>query len=503
MITSPRRLVVVVLLAAGCPFDPADPTVDTDTLGDTDDASTDNGSVDTTMTTSEPDTSGDPTTSPSTTSPTDPDTTSNTTDAAVCGDGMVEGDEVCDDGTNDGSYGGCNMDCASLAPYCGDAEVTDAEVCDDGTNDGGYGGCAADCSALGPYCGDGQLGGPEACDNGAANANGSGCNVDCVVSGTVVATFVEQGLSFCDGSFTTPPQFRDGNVLVSATGYCGDDSAYLAELANDATLVQTFDELLPETPVRTATLAGDLWILGASSCTYSISGAGEYTEVCGDDRVAGRDGLAARDDGSYVAVEYRSVASWPAGSPMIGDSPTWSVVDAGDQFWEYYFADVEIGASDSAIVVGQRRFISNNSYSPYFARYTAAGNLVDSTTFGEVTSLASVAVGGDGSVAVASGYPTFRVMKLDDGFDVAWSVDLPQYDEVLLDVDSVGAVVAGYYDPEVANSIVRKWDADGNEMWSLSGQVSTSNAELAIAPDDHIWIAAPVSVALAVAKISP
>lgn len=503
MLMSHRRL-VVVLLAAGCPFDPEDPTFETDTLGDTEgDPSSGSGSVDTTMTTSEPDTSGDPTTSPTTTQTTDPDTTSNSTDAAVCGNGEVEGDEACDDGTNDGSYGGCNADCASLAPYCGDAQTTDAEACDDGTNDGSYGGCAADCSAFGPYCGDEQINGAEACDNGAANANGSGCNVDCVVSGSVVATFVEQGLSFCDGSFATPPQFRGGNVLVSATGYCGDDSAYLAELANDGTLVQTFDELLPDTPVREATLAGDLWVLGASSCTYSISSAGEYTEVCSDDRIAGRDGLAARDDGSYVALEYRSIASWPAGSPMGGDAPDWSVVNAGDQFWEYFFYDVAIGESDAALLVGQRRFISNNTYSPYFARYTAAGNLVDSTSFGEITALSSVAVGGDGSVVVASSYPTYRVMKLDDGFDEEWRFDLPSNDDVLLDVDSVGAVVAAYYDTNASAGVIRKWDSDGNELWNLSGQISTNNARMAIAPDDNIWIAAPIAVALAVVKVSP
>jgi len=48
-----------------------------------------------------------------------------------CGDGVVTGDEVCDDGKNDGSYGGCNPDC-SRGPYCGDGNVdsADGEECD-------------------------------------------------------------------------------------------------------------------------------------------------------------------------------------------------------------------------------------------------------------------------------------------------------------------------------------------------------------------------------------
>lgn len=502
MITSPRRL-VVVLLAAGCPFDPEDPQFET--LGDTDDnGSSGSSSVDTTMTTSDPDTSGDPTTNPTTTTATtDPDDTGTTTDTAVCGDGQVEGDEVCDDRVNDGAYGGCATDCSALAPYCGDSETTDAEACDDGTNDGSYGGCTADCTALGPYCGDEEINGAEACDAGAANENGSGCNIDCVISGTVVGTFLEQGLDFCDGEFTTPPVFRDGSVLVSATGYCPEDSAFLAELSNDAVLVQVFDELLPDTPVREATLSGDDWVLGASNCSYALTPMGDYTEVCADDRIAGRDGMAARDDGSFVTLEYRSIASWPLGSPMNADTPDWSIVNAGDQFWEYYFSGVAIGASDSALVVGQRRFISNNTYSSYFARYTAAGNLVDSNSFGAVTSLAAIAVGGDGSIAVASGYPVYRVMKLDDNFDEEWTFDVSAGSDVLLDVDSVGAVVAAYYDDALAAGVIRKWSAEGAELWSVSGQVSTYNARLAIAPDDHIWVSAPLSGALAVVRVSP
>ena len=72
---------------------------------------------------------------------------------AVCGDGAVEGDEACDDGVNDGSYGGCEPGCAALAPRCGDAAIN----------------------------------GPEACDDGNA-VDGDGCNVNCVISGSEVWT---------------------------------------------------------------------------------------------------------------------------------------------------------------------------------------------------------------------------------------------------------------------------------------------------------------------------
>ncbi|MBN2340744.1 MAG: hypothetical protein JXX29_22205 [Deltaproteobacteria bacterium] len=45
---------------------------------------------------------------------------------SVCGNGVVEEEEVCDDGVNDGSYGGCEPGCGELAAYCGDG-TCDAE----------------------------------------------------------------------------------------------------------------------------------------------------------------------------------------------------------------------------------------------------------------------------------------------------------------------------------------------------------------------------------------
>lgn len=75
----------------------------------------------------------------------------------------------------------------TAATVCGDGEVEGDEACDDGVNDGAYGGCLADCSAPVGRCGDGvtQASGGEACDDG-NDVDGDGCNLDCRESGAVV-----------------------------------------------------------------------------------------------------------------------------------------------------------------------------------------------------------------------------------------------------------------------------------------------------------------------------
>ena len=62
----------------------------------------------------------------------------------TCGDGIVDEGEVCDDGVNDGSYGGCDPGCVSLGDYCGDELVNGPELCDDG-NESINDGCLPNC----------------------------------------------------------------------------------------------------------------------------------------------------------------------------------------------------------------------------------------------------------------------------------------------------------------------------------------------------------------------
>ncbi len=60
--------------------------------------------------------------------------------AAVCGDGILSFGEECDDGTNDGGYGECDVGC-KLGPFCGDKIVQENEQCDNGPIGGTCPGC--------------------------------------------------------------------------------------------------------------------------------------------------------------------------------------------------------------------------------------------------------------------------------------------------------------------------------------------------------------------------
>lgn len=83
----------------------------------------------------------------------------------VCGDGILEGQEECDDG-NTSPGDGCDGNCRSEGgPGCGNGTLDDGEGCDDGNLNSGDG-CSAGCSP--EFCGDGivQAGLGEECDDG-------------------------------------------------------------------------------------------------------------------------------------------------------------------------------------------------------------------------------------------------------------------------------------------------------------------------------------------------
>ena len=145
-----------------------------------------------------------------------------------CGDGTVNGPEVCDDGRNTGTYGSCSADCSRREAFCGDGQRNGPEVCDDGTNDGSYGGCEPGCAARGPFCGDGSVDPSEQCDP-------LGASTSCGMLG-----FYPRGTTSCDANTCTSS--TDACETFSWLGI-GDDFN-CADNANEA--MRVLDIALPD-----------------------------------------------------------------------------------------------------------------------------------------------------------------------------------------------------------------------------------------------------------------
>jgi len=121
---------------------------------------------------------------------------------AVCGDGVQEPPEQCDDGNTVGGDG-CSADC--IPEVCGDGILEPVtEECDDGgTVDGD--GCASDCTCEPEVCGDGILGCTEECDDG-NTVDGDGCSSTCMTE------------QVCGNGVVEPPEECDDGNTVSGDG---------------------------------------------------------------------------------------------------------------------------------------------------------------------------------------------------------------------------------------------------------------------------------------------
>lgn len=138
---------------------------------------------------------------------------------SVCGDGLIEGSEECDDGnTNNGD--GCSSTCTQqpgwmciglnpsicFLPICGDGIKTPNEQCDDNNLQNGDG-CTNTCSTepgwactgnqpsictLLPVCGNGILESGEQCDDN-NTTNGDGCSSTCTLENGPGGILIKNG----------------------------------------------------------------------------------------------------------------------------------------------------------------------------------------------------------------------------------------------------------------------------------------------------------------------
>jgi MYXO-CTERM domain-containing protein len=140
---------------------------------------------------------------------------------SACGNGAKAPTEACDDG-NLVNGDGCDANCSFTA--CGNGILTGAEVCDDG-NVADADGCDSNCTPTG--CPNGVKTGAEACDDG-NQTSGDGCDVNCTF--TTCGNGIAAGAEQCDdGNFTS----GDGcDANCSLTG-CGNGITTSGEACDD------------------------------------------------------------------------------------------------------------------------------------------------------------------------------------------------------------------------------------------------------------------------------
>jgi MYXO-CTERM domain-containing protein len=181
----------------------------------------------------------------------------------TCGDGVIFGGELCDDG-NAVSGDGCDTNCTVTA--CGNGVTSPTEACDDGNTVSGDG-CDANCKVT--ACGNGVVTTGEICDDGNA-IDGDGCDSNCTA--TACGNGVITGGEICDDGNVVSGDGCDANCTLTA---CGNGVVTTGEACDDGNLVD-----------------GD----GCdSNCTISGCGNGVLNagEICDDGNTIDGDGCDA------------------------------------------------------------------------------------------------------------------------------------------------------------------------------------------------------------------
>jgi len=380
------------LLVLGCNTETSSTSTDPTTThaeGSSGDAGAESSGTTLPSTTAETSTSDDSATEGSSSSGADTSTSegesSSTGSTAMCGNGMVEGSEVCDgaelgaatcesEGFGTGTLA-CADDCTAFdtagCAFCGNGIIEDGESCD-GTLGGqscvgqGFSSGALDCAADCTFdttgcgtCGNDIIDGTEFCDgsnlagadciglgvgfdSGTLSCAGNCTGLDTSTCGTCGNDFTD-GDELCDGisldGATCLTQGFDGGTLsctadcatlvTTACTTCGDDVADVGETCDGA-------DLQGETCASLGLTSGDLAC--TPQCGWDISGCDVPGLPFGSD--AGYDGYVIQLDPALLPCDDISATGTPTG--LTDDSQVEVPIGFTFPFYDIDFTNVTV-----------------------------------------------------------------------------------------------------------------------------------------------------------------
>ncbi|HJL15922.1 MAG TPA: hypothetical protein RMH99_09710 [Sandaracinaceae bacterium LLY-WYZ-13_1] len=235
---------------------------------------------------------------------------------ATCGDGEVEGDEVCDDGNTEPGDG-CSADCTS-DETCGNGVLELDELCDDGNTDNGDG-CSAGCDSD-ETCGNGvvDFGVGEVCDDGNTEP-GDGCNADCTSDETCGNGVVDEGEG-CDDGNTEPGDGCDASCAsetCSSPADCDDGNPCNGEESCDGGTCAAGTPLAEGAECDADGMSATRDVCVADACVPSVCGDGFVdtgatpAETCDDGDTDAGDGC----DGACQLEACEDAADCDDGNP--------------------------------------------------------------------------------------------------------------------------------------------------------------------------------------------
>jgi hypothetical protein len=130
----------------------------------------------------------------------------------LCGDGIIEGLEECDNAAanSDTVADACRTDC--VLPGCGDGVIDTGEDCDDAglNSDAVPNACRMNCGEA--YCGDGVIDEGEECDDATAGCNGC---IKCYMPADDL--YLTEDSALCGGTYQIGDRGAEGVIIISGS----------------------------------------------------------------------------------------------------------------------------------------------------------------------------------------------------------------------------------------------------------------------------------------------